>query len=352
MTQQDDAGAESAAGGAPQPDSGGSVTAAAPAGPAGPATPPSSPGIPVQSGQRPAAPASDASQPAQPPQVSYPSPYLEPGETIPHAYLAPPQPDQPRYGQQPATGYPFAPGRQQGSQPGSARPRYGQPGYGQPGNGELRREPGRPGMAGRGYVPRTRTKREPGLAAAWERLVASIIDWILISAVALVAFAAPLLRIWRRMQSLTVQYPNLDSSAAQRAVDNFLREPANLSTMLHVFLTLFGVALVYYWVLEATWGATLGKRALGMRVVTATDRSPIGVRAAGIRTITFLVGPFLFMLLGSPLNIVAGILWFADTGTPLIDQRVQCLHDKLAGTVVVKRQREKESQPAQPSSPW
>jgi uncharacterized RDD family membrane protein YckC len=207
-------------------------------------------------------------------------------------------------------------------------------------------------MAGRGgYAPRTRPARDPALAAPWQRLIASILDWILIAVVSLAAFAAPLLRIWRHMQSITLQYPDLNSAAAQRALNNLFRQPANLSTMLHVFLTMFGVALVYYWLLQTTWGATLGKRALGLRVVTAADRSRIGIRAAGIRTIAFLVGPVLFLLLGAPLGLLGGIFWFADTAMPLIDQRVQCLHDKLAGTVVVKLKAASQ-QPAQPPTSW
>ena len=113
---------------------------------------------------------------------------------------------------------------------------------------------------------------------------------------------------------------------------------------------MFGIALAYYWVQHAAWGATIGKRALGMRVVTAADRSRIGVRAAGLRAAAFLIGPMAFLLLPGPLNILGGLLWLADTGLILLDSRAQCLHDKLAGTIVV-RQRWLDQQ-ARSARPW
>lgn len=74
-------------------------------------------------------------------------------------------------------------------------------------------------------------------------------------------------------------------------------------------------------------GATPGMAAVGIRCVDAADgRYPVGIGRAGRRWLAaavLLVVP----LVGIPLDL----LW------PLWDRRKQTLHDKIAGTVVVKR---------------
>jgi uncharacterized RDD family membrane protein YckC len=268
-----------------------------------------------------------APQPAQTPQqapsgVVYPSPYLDGGEGMPQAYLAPPQPGQPRYG---------SPG--QGARPfGGSQPRYAQPPTGGP-------------------APRTApaTRRDPALATPWHRLAAATLDWLIIIPVSIILFWSPLSQISRELQAIAAHYPGLASPAAQAAVDGVFRNPATLRSLLFWLFTMFGIALVYYWAQHAAWGATLGKRALGMRVVKAADRSRIGVRQAGIRAVAYLAGPAILMLPLTPIGIVGGVLWLADAGVALVDARTQSLHDKLAGTVVVRqsslRQRSRGSQP-------
>jgi uncharacterized RDD family membrane protein YckC len=256
---------------------------------------------------------------------SRPSPYLDAGESVPEAYLAPPQPDKPSYG----TPQGYRPGprlRGSGQQP------YAQPGYGQQpeyGRAGQRRPGSRPGSM--------QSRRDPVIAAPWERLAACLLDWIIIFAVSVLAFWSPLVRVWRELQTITANYQDLSSPAAQAAINNIARTPANQHALLYWFVGMFGIALAYYWIQHAAWGATIGKRALGVRVVRASDRSRIGVKAAGIRAVAFLVGPAMFLLLASPLNVAGGVLWAADTGLPLLDLRAQCLHDKLAGTIVIRQ---------------
>lgn len=273
-----------------------------------------------------------------------PSPYLDAGGSIPQAYLAPPRPGQPRYGT--PTGYrpgqrSFGPRQQPSGQPGYGHPGDGNQGYGNQGYG-------RPANA-RGAF-RAKSRRDPAIAAPWERLVASILDWIIIFVVSVLLFLSPLEQIWRDWQAIADRYPDLYSPAAQAAIGSISRDPATEHTVLYWFLAMFGIALAYYWVQHAAWGATIGKRALGTRVVTAADRSRIGVRAAGLRSAAFLIGPAVFLLLASPVNILGGLLWLGDTGLSLFDTRAQCLHDKLAGTIVV-RQRWLDQQ-ARSARPW
>lgn len=264
------------------------------------------------------------------PPVNQPAPSLYGYEGVPQAYLAPPQPGQPRYGTPPY--------------PGGGRPAYGRPGYGQPGS----RQPGgaQPGY-GRPAPPRPAyglaARRDPALAPPWQRLVAQTIDWMIIIVVSVIAFWSQLSMVWREVQALTGRYPDLTTPAAQAAINSISRDPANQHALLYWFFGIFGLALAYYWVQHAAWGATIGKRAMGMRVVRAADRSRVGVLAAGVRTVAFLVGPAIALLLAYPISVVGGILWAADSGLPLLDMRAQALHDKLAGTIVVRQRALDES---------
>jgi uncharacterized RDD family membrane protein YckC len=288
--------------------------------------------------------------PATEPAQALPSPYLAAGESVPEAYLAPPQPGMPSFGSsKPADSGPLAwrPGQQNG--PGQ---RNGYQSYGQTSQQPVSQRPyGRPGAGGRPVLgPGQRAQRDPALAAGWERLLAAMLDWLAILAVAVLAFSAPLLRIWRQLEAIADRYPSFNSPGAQAAVDRFARSPATLDTLLHFWLAVFAIALVYYWVMHALWGATLGKKALGVAVVMAKDRARVGVQPAGIRAVAFLAGPAI-LLLAPHIEILGGIMWLSDNGTLLLDPRGQCLHDKLAGTQVI-RKRWLRQQAQQQTRPW
>ena len=257
-----------------------------------------------------------------------PSPYLRAGEAIPEAYLAPAKPGQPRYGRAPQSRpgqRPFWPGN--AARPGNAGPDNPQAGYGQPGYV-------RP-VNGRARLGQTRTPRDLALAAPWERAVASVLDWTIIMGVSIAIFLAPLIALARQMQAIMNQYQ--DPIAAQTALDNLSRDPSTLNTLLHTQLTAFGIALVYFWIAHTAWGTTLGKQAVGLRVVTASDHSRISIRSAGIRTATFLIGPAVFLLAPAPLSFVGAAAWLADALVGITDPKTRSLHDRMAGTVVVKK---------------
>ena len=259
-----------------------------------------------------------------------PSPYLQAGEAIPEAYLAPAQPGQPRYGSAPQ----FRPGQRafRPCQPGNGQPGNGQPGSGQQGYGQ--QGYGRPVQRRAGFG-QGRTRRDPAFAAPWERAVASILDWTIILGVSIAIFLAPLVRLARQMQAIMAQYQ--DPIGAQAALNNLGRDPSTLNTILHMQLTAFGIALAYFWIAHTAWGTTLGKQAVGLRVVTASEHSRISIKSAGIRTATFLIGPAVFLLTPAPLNFVGGAAWLADALVGLTDAQTQSLHDRMAGTVVVKK---------------
>ncbi len=81
------------------------------------------------------------------------------------------------------------------------------------------------------------------------------------------------------------------------------------------------IGILYFFVLEATMGATLGKRLMGLRIVKE-DGSPISWGESIIRNLLRIVDGLFFYLVG------AIIIWNT--------QRRQRLGDILAHTVVVR----------------
>jgi uncharacterized RDD family membrane protein YckC len=194
-----------------------------------------------------------------------------------------------------------------------------------------------------------RAARDPAAASPWQRFAGSCLDWLLIVVVATAVFFGPLLHLWRQMQAIATTHPDLSSPAAQAAINKVASEPASQRALLYWLLAIFGIALCYFWLQHAAWGATVGKRILGTKVVSAADQSRIGVRTAGIRAAATIIGPAMFLLLGSPVNLIGGVAWLADAALPLMDPRVRCLHDRVAGTMVVT---EKWLASRRQTSPW
>lgn len=79
--------------------------------------------------------------------------------------------------------------------------------------------------------------------------------------------------------------------------------------------------LVYYALLEGRSGQTLGKKALGIRVIDVSSGGPIGVGRAVLRYLARIL---------SSLPLFLGYLWM------LWDPKGQTWHDKLASSVVVR----------------
>ncbi len=108
-------------------------------------------------------------------------------------------------------------------------------------------------------------------------------------------------------------------------------EPGELNTRIRngeslLVLLLFVVPeAIYTTALIGSRNQTFGKMAVGIKVVDAEDRSPIGYRRAFTR---WLSNAFLWALLWVP--GIVDHLW------PLRDPRNQTFHDKFARSVVVR----------------
>jgi uncharacterized RDD family membrane protein YckC len=248
-------------------------------------------------------------------QGGYPSAGYTPPGYVPPGY------GQPGYGQ---PGY----GQAGFAQPGYSEPGYGQPGYGQPGYPQQYGSPYQP-YPGGGYQygpGQYGPAKDPTLAEWWQRLLGQMIDWVIVGALSSPLWIPAFATYVNKVRSISSQYGNLNTQAAQTAVGNAGG---------HLFGALFlaGLAsalimLVYDWVQHGLWGRTIGKRALGTRVVTATGRSKISGGAAGIRAAVFALPPIV--------PFVGGLFGLLNELWLLWDRQRQCLHDKAAKTVVVK----------------
>ncbi len=145
------------------------------------------------------------------------------------------------------------------------------------------------------------TKAPPPIlvyASAWRRAAAGLIDLLLVGAIALATtfFMRPMLA---------------DNTAPLYAIAIFA-----------IFVVNFVLPAVYFAVFSATSGATLGKRAMGIRVVGENGEEHISFARICLRE-----------LVGKPISIlILGIGYLML----LWDAKKQALHDKMAKTVVVK----------------
>jgi uncharacterized RDD family membrane protein YckC len=86
----------------------------------------------------------------------------------------------------------------------------------------------------------------------------------------------------------------------------------------------FGIGLAYYIVMEALWGATLGKKAMGLKVVKQSGE-PIDWQASIVRNVMRIIDGLFFYL------VAAITVW--------ISKSRQRLGDMAAHTIVVKVQK-------------
>jgi uncharacterized RDD family membrane protein YckC len=194
-----------------------------------------------------------------------------------------------------------------------------------------------PYATGAGYRPGP----EPDLAGRWRRLLARVIDGLVLSVVLIPLSIAFVAHPLHRLQQVTNQYPDLSAPGAQAAV-------SRADTRLFGAWVLFSIVaalilFLYDWPQHATWGQTLGKRATRTRVVTAYGRSPINGATAAKRSAVYALIPAV-PLLGGLFGLL-NELWL------LWDPRRQCLHDKAARTIVIRTDLPGSPGPQQ-QRPW
>lgn len=246
-----------------------------------------------------------------PPQPGYGTPA---GQTVPGYGTPGPPPGYGTPGPPPGYGTPGPPPGY-GSPAGQAYPAYPQGAYGQPypayGNQ----------LAG----------QDPALAEWWRRLLARVIDGAILIVIFAPLWVPPWSTFFRTLRRITDQYPAGTRLGTIPAAKNAIAtaEGHLVGKLFIVAAGFYLVAFIYDWIQHSMWGQTIGKRALGTRVVKADGNPQVGAGSACGRAAIYALSP-----------LVPFVGWLFDLLNELWltwDPRRQCLHDKAAHTVVVKK---------------
>ncbi len=163
------------------------------------------------------------------------------------------------------------------------------------------------------------------VASIWQRFLARLIDSLIyllvyglvdfLDVASITSLGAP------KARTVTDSYGNTVTELSGPAV---LGLSAALLTGAAIAI---GFGLVYEWLMVGLLGATLGKLALGIKVVNQSSGAAIGLSQSFVRAVI----PFL----GGLLCYVGALLVFVS---PLFDRsgRLQGWHDRAANDVVVK----------------
>lgn len=160
------------------------------------------------------------------------------------------------------------------------------------------------------------------VAPPWRRLVAFGVDALVLTLVTGALWGRLLASFASRMAGATSIDPG--AATAHGAVGRVFGH--TVGPYLMVLAATVILAILYYWLLTGYWGTTIGKRSVGIWVVSAGDLAPVSLRASLLRALIFVAG-----------GEVLPLFFLADNGWLLGDQRRQALHDKAARTLVVLR---------------
>ena len=155
--------------------------------------------------------------------------------------------------------------------------------------------------------------------------------------------AALLAWIWYLSQDIEPT-PSTDPEAGVRLVDAFFDDLEALFTLVGALLLGSVLALavygIYSVVLNAKTGQTLGKKALGIRVVKSDGRRcdwPAALKRALIFPVAGSIISFLLGLVGAGIGVPLQFgISLANGVWPLFNKERESLGDKLAGTRVVQ----------------
>lgn len=299
------------------------------------ATPPAAPDVPVPVAQPPSAPDAVAPSPGQPtaaqPATPAAGPAIPPTNQHPGVQPVPgqPVPGQPVPGQQ-------APGQQVPGQQAAGQPPVGQqpgrwppPGPWPPASRPANLPPGVPYPMPRPQPPAPQPHGFP-LASISARLLARLVD------IAVVGLLNVVVNGW-----FVVQYVQEVEPYVREVRERFMNgeqagDAALTGRAAWLQLTILGLAIALWFAYEvpatANEGQTLGKRLLRIKVVGVESTQPLGVRRAWRRWNPLGLPALLWTCYG-----VGFLFQAADLLVGIIDRPLhQALHDKSAGTVVVR----------------
>jgi len=153
-------------------------------------------------------------------------------------------------------------------------------------------------------------------AGFWRRLVAFTIDGTIICFIFIFLFFIASMAFF--------------SGAVSANGEKFLASLGNAESlspaMISLWLFYILLNIGYFTYFHGATGRTPGKSLLGMQVVS-TEGTPISFGTAFLRSVGYLVSNILYL----------GFIWVA------FDRRKQGWHDKIAGTVVIRRESYEQS---------
>jgi uncharacterized RDD family membrane protein YckC len=153
------------------------------------------------------------------------------------------------------------------------------------------------------------------LASRWARFGGGVIDVIIVLVIQVI-LVGPTIR-WDRLGQAGYGTSYIASRPGTRLAE---------------FVAVL-IAFLYYWLQHAKWGRTLGKRAVGTRLVRMSDGGAVSWGQAAWRAgFSILFAVVINMLTCG----FGGILALIDPAWLLWDRRRQALHDKVARTLVIK----------------
>lgn len=184
------------------------------------------------------------------------------------------------------------------------------------------------------------------LASYGSRAVAYIVDSIIVGVLSTVLGGWFL---WKAMapvmDSLTTAVQSGDPQQTLKAYENALNN-LEMKWVIAFSAVQLIVQFLYRVVCLTRWSATPGKLLLGISVRRIDRRGVLdtgtATRRAGFETLLGVLGIIPLISFLSTLGTLADLLW------PLADKQRQALHDKVAGTVVVRGRQER---PVAPSAP-
>jgi uncharacterized RDD family membrane protein YckC len=221
----------------------------------------------------------------------------------------PPGPENP-YGQQPYGQQPPPPPPPGYGAPACGTPAYGQPGYDQPGYGAPGYGAPAPGYGapGYGYGP------PPEMLAGWgSRVGATFVD-----ALVLVLVGIPMWAGYGWLFAKMEKTGEVDINGNETLEYTGGAGPIVLLVVGGLIVFAFSLWQVYK---EGTTGQTIGKKAVGIRVLREADGSTLGFGMAFVRRLAHFL---------DSISCGIGYLW------PLWDAKKQTFADKVTSTVVVK----------------
>ncbi|NBM19565.1 RDD family protein [Streptomyces sp. GC420] len=252
-------------------------------------------------------------------------------------------------------GDPNNPYGQQPQQPPQGQPGYGYPQQGQPGYGYPQgQQPGQPGYGypQQGQQPYGAYPQAPGtlqanngminvhglgtvqIATMGQRFLARLIDGVIISVLYFIAAAIGLAGAFNAADDIR-DCSGIDplTPAYETCVNESLNDSVEASSgffmaFLGAMLILALLTLLYEWLMISFLGATVGKMALGLRVVRESNGQVPGLGGGFIRYIIPIVGAFLCYI-GAVLVFLSP--FFDNSG------KLQGWHDRAAGTLVIKK---------------